>query len=1043
MSFPGEIPVPLTGLNTKMMRVLPLIFLGFCPSLLAVPVTNIVTSTANSGAGALRQALLNANTNTSATASNLIIFKLTGTAPFTISPASVLPSITSVLTIDATTESNYSGSPLIFLNGTNAGDGSYGLDLESSNCTVRGLAIGRFSGDGIHLGGSGSNTIQANFVGTTTFGTNSAPNGWGGSDYSGIAVYSPNNLIGGINQTGDISITNRNLISGNDNYGILIDNSAAGAHAYSNIVQGNFVGTDLTGAKRLPNQLHGILLNDSYGNLIGGAVNGVGNVISGNGESGLYLFNTSGSNTIQGNFIGTSADGTAAISNAWDGITVFGQPGPQNNLIGGTNTQSRNIVSGNGQRGIYIANPVSPINTPISQLTSQNVVEGNFFGLSSNGLAKIPNGYSGVELNEAWDNTIGGTNPAAGNIISGNNFSGITIGNVHASGNIVQNNLIGLTANGAAALGNAQEGILILGVSSNTVGPGNVISGNGFDGIFVTNGSAWVLIQGNYIGTDASGMVGIGNTNNGLNIQCPGSLVGGITPAAQNLISGNAYYGIYLTNTGASNNVIQGNLIGTDLTGANALGNVYAGIGIINAASNTVGGVVSAARNVISGNLLDGINIENPGASNNVVLGNFIGTDITGTQPVGNGGGTLLEKPGDDYPGIGINFAPRNLIGGGNSAARNIISGNDFSGIGILGLAATGNLIEGNYIGTDVSGATALANNTGSDVSAGTGGGVDVSGAPGNRIGGGASGPGNLISGNIVDAIAAGEAGASNTVIQGNWIGVASDGSTPLGNQYSGYEARSPGGANNTVIGGFNPGESNIIANGWSAGKSGIRIRAGNTNTLVRGNSIYNNGGTTGFGIYLGTALGAITPNYSGWPNYPVLASAVAMGSNTAISGTLGSAPNTSYLVQFYANAITNGNVQGQFFLGNTNVTTGANSNVSFTVTFPAAVPPGQVITATATDPNNNTSEFSLGAVVVAQVIPVLNVTMASGGDNGSSQITFTWATNVTGLSLVQTTNLAPPVAWTPLTAPATVNGTNDSVTISATNAGAFFKLTF
>jgi hypothetical protein len=156
----------------------------------------------------------------------------------------------------------------------------------------------------------------------------------------------------------------------------------------------------------------------------------------------------------------------------------------------------------------------------------------------------------------------------------------------------------------------------------------------------------------------------------------------------------------------------------------------------------------------------------------------------------------------------------------------------------------------------------------------------------------------------------------------------------------------------------------------------------------------------------------------------------------------LNSAANSSYLVQFYANAITGGNVQGQFFLGNTNVTTGASSNASFTVTFPAAIPPGQVITATATDTNNNTSEFSLGTAVLAVNPPALNAAVTSGGSGGnSSQLAFTWATNTAGFSLVQTTNLTPPVAWTPVTAPATVAGTNYSVTISATNANAFYRL--
>jgi hypothetical protein len=190
--------------KTWLFACLLLLLCHFAP---AAIITNIVTTTADSGAGSLRQAIINANTNTDPTVSNLIVFKLTGTAPFTLTPGlGGYPSINTVVTIDGTTQTNYAGTPKIYINGTNAGNGDIdGFDLESSNCVIRGLAIGHFAGDGIHLGTGGGYVIQANFIGTTTYGTNAAPNGWGGSDWSGIGVQSCSNLIGGTSSRAIIS----------------------------------------------------------------------------------------------------------------------------------------------------------------------------------------------------------------------------------------------------------------------------------------------------------------------------------------------------------------------------------------------------------------------------------------------------------------------------------------------------------------------------------------------------------------------------------------------------------------------------------------------------------------------------------------------------------------------------------------------------------------------------------------------------------------------------------------------------------------------
>src|SRR5207244_9028751 len=162
-----------------------------------------------------------------------------GTKPYTITPASPLPSITDAVTIDGTTQTNYSGQPIIQLNGASAGPNANGLLILGGNSLVRGLVINRFQRSGIRIEGLGTNTIEGNYLGTDVYGTNYAPNGVGG-----VYIYeSAGNLIGGTNAGA------RNILSGSNVAGIFIENHSA----TGNKVQGNYIGTEVTGAKRLGN----------------------------------------------------------------------------------------------------------------------------------------------------------------------------------------------------------------------------------------------------------------------------------------------------------------------------------------------------------------------------------------------------------------------------------------------------------------------------------------------------------------------------------------------------------------------------------------------------------------------------------------------------------------------------------------------------------------------------------------------------------------------------------------------------------------------
>lgn len=288
-----------------------------------------------------------------------------------------------------------------------------------------------------------------------------------------------------------------------------------------------------------------------------------------------------------------------------------------------------------------------------------------------------------------------------------------------------------------------------------------------------------VRIEGNFIGTDPSGTLDRGNRVAGVSVQAGRHTVGGTTPAARNVISGNSSEGVVIAPANATNNKIMGNYIGTDKSGTADLGNDLGGVSISDASNNTVGGTVSGARNVISGNgtirpqLVGdaGITVVFPGATGNKVMGNYVGTDASGTQALGNSG-----------DGVDIYAAPNNAVGGTVAGARNVISGNGFSGVSILSFGATGgatgNLVQGNYVGTDKTGTADLGNSRH---------GVAISfTASGNTIGGTTTGARNIISGNDQDGVAVDDEATGNRILSnsiftsgGLGIDLNDDGVTP------------------------------------------------------------------------------------------------------------------------------------------------------------------------------------------------------------------------------------------------------------------------
>ena len=379
----------------------------------------------------------------------------------------------------------------------------------------------------------------------------------------------------------------------------------------NNIIEGCYFGTNADGTAVATRRNFVSLDVRSSNNRIGGTTAAARNVISGATDKGIQIFSGSG-NLIQGNYIGTNAAGTAAIGNRVNGIRII-SPG---NTVGGTTSGAGNLISGNENGGGEAALNFLGGN-------SHGLVQGNLFGTDASGNSRIAN--AGDALNVFFSDpgagvtmTIGGTTPAARNIISGSNGHGIVVRTFLNDNSIyVQGNYVGTNADGTAAIPNLGHGILLDRggqiVGGAVSGAGNLISGNGADGIFL--GSPGHTIQGNLIGTDVSGTLALPNSSDGIETsRADRTLIGGTTPEARNVISGNRENGLRFgsVDNPANNPVrVEGNYIGLNRFGTGPLGNGSHGINFKTTAGNNVGGTSPGAGNVIAHNGESGIASEN------------------------------------------------------------------------------------------------------------------------------------------------------------------------------------------------------------------------------------------------------------------------------------------------------------------------------------------------------------------------------------------------------------------------------------------------
>ncbi|RCW63875.1 DUF4347 domain-containing protein, partial [Pseudorhodoferax soli] len=868
--------------------------------------TYTVTSTADSGAGTLRQAITDANANAGA---DSIVFAIPGAGLQTISPTTALPTITGAVAIngytqsDATANSASTGSNAVIriaLNGAGAGGGANGLNFGagSAGSSVRGLAIGSFSGAGI-LTSVGGLTVAGNFIGTNAAGSAASANATGVS-------------VGGTGATsiGSATLADRNLISGNTNN---IVSSATGALT----VQGNLVGTNTGGSTTIGTPTAGISISAGTANAVGGANAGEGNVIAG-GARGVVVTNAGTVASIVGNTISQTT--VLGIDLANDGATANdggdADTGPnalQNfPVITGAQTSANgylamqgtlNSTAGSQYRIDFYASP-----------SGTTIREGRVYL----GYTTATTDASG---NVSFKATLSGSTVATGALISATatRMGGTALAETSefsAYQATTAMNVVTVTTTAYSGAGSLEAAISAANAASgptlirfNIAGTGlhtitlpplldpdnpivlriteQVIIDATTDDSFAANGNQPAIqIDGN--GNEA------GPT---LSVDASGSTVRGLA------LTNFSYAGIY-TEIGSSNNVIAGNYIGTIGAGGQMLStSIPTGIWIDSGNNNRVGGSTAADRNVVIGITQVAILVtaDGPDATGNVVQGNYVGVMPNGLSAVTS-------------PGQGIQVAGTTLTN--TLVLNNWVARTTFSGISI-NFGATGTIVQGNRIGTDAAGTA----NWGMLSSAG----VFLSG------------------------------GVANNLIQNNVVAFS--------------------GANGGVLMAADTGTGNAIL----------------------ANQIYSN---TGLGIDLG--FNNVTANDTGdadtgannLQNFPVLTLARTDGSGSLeITGTLNSTANTYLRIELFANTANDslGYGEGQTLLGFVNVLTDGSGNANFATTLSASVAAGAFISATATRSNSgytsfsDTSEFARSIVAISTVQNTLVVDTNADTVNGDT----------------------------------------------------------
>ena len=607
--------------------------------------------------------------------------------------------------------------------------------------------------------------------------------------------------------------------------------------------------------------------------------------------------------------------------------------------------QLSNVISGNSLNGIEING------------SNANQIAMNYIGTDATGNIDKGNTLNGILItNGSKSNIIGGeatdgnnptgsvfVRPPMGNLISGNNNNGVLI-NGASEGNRLSGNFIGTKASGNSPLGNTLDGVAIVSANQNALlgttfrqNPFvfyNVLSGNGANGLRITDSNN-TIVQANFMGMGADNSTIVANSGNGILASGTSKNIvsGGPIPLG-NVVSGNSGNGIEIRD------VVSGYSSFNDFVGIAAFASVASPNLLDGYLISSTGGNNLLRTCITSGNVGNGIHIT--GAATGVTIEpTIIGLNALGTVGIPNQkNGILIDGTAhDNFIGTDGTIQSNNL----SIIPRNTISSSGEYGIAIKGTANT-NSIKLFFIGTNLEGTNNFGN--------GLGGILLDTGTYSNTIGGTSTLLTSYISNNNGNGITIN--GSNNNTIQNTVIGLGLDKSANP-NTKSGISVTNGSGNKIGVVS-----LGNTIA---SNTENGVIINSGSNNSIL-GNSIY------------GNLLSGITIKAGANNNQPapVLNSAVATGGQTIqINGKINASANTTYQVQLFESPVTTVTVQGKYYLGTITVTTNSSGIGNFQFNYAATSRVyGDVFTATATDPNGNTSAFSSSIILAnSQVFAV------------------------------------------------------------------------
>lgn len=730
---------------------------------------------------------------------------------------------------------------------------------------------------------------------------------------------------------------------------------------------------------------------------------------------GVRLSPNTSNNTIAGCWIGTDNTGNAAAPNPIPehGIRIERS---SNNVFGGSGGAiDRNIVAACAQEGIRFEGT-----------SSDNTIKGNYLGIGNDGITNLGL-RNAIFADNTTKLTVGGTNINEHNIISGNTQRAIFM--INCDSFVIIGNTIGLAADILSPVPNSLSSVeAISGSDAGRIGGAgaherNYISGNNSSAIRIDDCNN-TIIQGNYIGVAADGFTSRPNAGNGIiGINCEFTTVGGVAPGEGNVISSNGAHGVSIFGGDSRNTVVQGNKIGVSANGTIALGNGVHGIELNENEDSQIGGSTPLAQNIVANNTANGIVVNN--SPRTAIEGNFIGVDGTGLVDMGNRQhGILIINSADVF------------IGGASISRRNVIGGNNLSGVSFEGTSPNG-IVKANFIGVGADGSTVIKNDFH---------GVSNQGASHNMtVGGPTLAERNVISGNgtfVVDTdpdngiIGDGIRilGSDNHLIQNNYLGTDSTGTIGIGNHWGGVSINNDSDNNdildnlisdnrNEGIWIFDGSDNNRVfrnivgesSSGAPLGNwdYGVVINNGASNSNIIGGSLANANiiahtrgerpGLDGDGVTVAAGAGnnnEITFNNihcnagkgifrQGAANESQAAPIIIASNTNGINGT----GDNGRLVHIYANISSDGGLacdcEGESYIGSTTVVGGI---WSLTHNLNLGSNSSSALSATQTTSTGSSSEFSV--CTPPSLLPI-ELVFFNGMLNTSGNVDLFWATNI------------------------------------------------